>query len=57
MTKGRGIVATESEETAVSQGDTAFIPAGEKHWHGAAPDSEYAHITLTTPDNKTEAFG
>ncbi len=55
-TKGKGIVATESEEAIVSAGDTAFIPAGEKHWHGATADSDFAHITLTTPDNKTEAF-
>jgi len=55
-TKGKGIVATEREEVVVSEGDTAFIPAGEKHWHGATPDSDFAHITLTTPDSKTEAF-
>lgn len=56
-TKGKGIVATETEEVIVSEGDTALIPAGEKHWHGATQDSEFAHITLTIPGSKTESFG
>ena len=56
MTKGTGIVATESEEIQVQEGDTAFIPAGEKHWHGATPHSDFAHISLTTPDSQTRIF-
>jgi len=44
VTSGEGIVATESEEHAVSVGDVIFIPAGEPHWHGAAPDREFSHI-------------
>ena len=54
VTVGTGIVATEREEAVVERGDTIFIPAGEKHRHGATPDSEFAHISLTTPDSKTE---
>ena len=57
VTKGKGVVATGGEEVAVGEGDTVFIPAGEKHWHGATPDSDFAHISLTTPDSKTEIFG
>ena len=33
--QGKGIVATEEEETNVSFGNIIFFPAGEKHWHGA----------------------
>jgi len=41
---GRGIVATEEEERFVTNGDIVFIPAGEKHWHGATEGSEFSHI-------------
>ena len=57
VTKGRGLVATETEKVEVGEGDTAFIPEGEKHWHGAAADSDFAHISLTHPDSVTEIFG
>ena len=53
VTKGRGIVATSSEQAVVKRGDTIFIPAGERHWHGATPKSDFAHISLTAPDSKT----
>lgn len=29
-------------------GDVAFCPPNEDHWHGAAPDSWFAHIAITT---------
>ena len=56
VTSGTGIVADEGQEVVVNEGDTAFIPAGEKHWHGATPGSDFSHISLTTPDSKTEVF-
>ena len=37
VTAGRGYVATEKEKQEVSVGDVIVFPAGEKHWHGAAP--------------------
>ena len=49
-------MANESEEVEVTEGDTALIPAGEKHWHGATADSDFAHISLTSPDSQTEMF-
>ena len=54
VTKGRGVVATESEEVEVAEGDTILIPRGEVHWHGARPDTEFAHLSLTVPDSVTE---
>ena len=47
VTAGKGIVATEQEQRAVEVGDVILSPAGEKHWHGAAPDSEFSHISIT----------
>jgi quercetin dioxygenase-like cupin family protein len=44
VTAGKGVVATETEEKAVTVGDIVLIPAGEKHWHGSAGDSAFSHI-------------
>ena len=33
----------------IVKGDTVNIPAGVKHWHGAAPDSWFQHIALEVP--------
>lgn len=32
-------------------GDVVFCPPGFIHWHGAAPDSKFAHITVNPEDN------
>ena len=53
VTFGTGVVATETEERIVTQGDVAFIPAGEKHWHGATKDSEFSHIFITGREYET----
>ena len=44
VTHGKGIVATETEQQEVTVGDVIFFSAGEVHWHGATPDSDFAHI-------------
>ncbi len=44
LTKGKESVATEKQERIVTPGDIILISAGEKHWHGATPDSEFSHI-------------
>ena len=56
VTEGTGIVSTEDERVSVSEGDTIFIPAGERHSHGATPDSDFAHISLQTPASETQIF-
>ena len=33
----------------IRKGDTVNIPAGIKHWHGAAPDCWFQHIALEVP--------
>jgi 4-carboxymuconolactone decarboxylase len=30
----------------IREGDVVWIPPGQKHWHGAAPDSSMAHIAV-----------
>jgi quercetin dioxygenase-like cupin family protein len=47
VTTGEGIIATEKEEKMITVGDIVLIPAGEKHWHGATADSEFAHIFVS----------
>ena len=53
ITSGKGIVATETEERVVSAGDVILFQAGEKHWHGAAEDSEFSHIYITRIESET----
>ncbi len=47
--EGRGVLATESERHSVGPGDIVFVPAGEMHWHGAAPDSAFLHLSIRPP--------
>ena len=53
VTEGKGIVATKDKEQVVMPGMMIFIPAGEVHWHGAVPNSSFAHISFTIPGAKT----
>ena len=34
-------------------GDVVKIPAGVKHWHGAAKDSWFAHLLVEVPGEET----
>lgn len=34
-------------------GDVVKIPAGVKHWHGAAKDSWFAHLSVEVPGEET----
>ena len=54
VTEGKGLVVTENEQVELDKGDVVFAPAGEKHWHGAAPGSNMTHITITGGGGKTE---
>ena len=35
-------------------GDVVHIPAGVKHWHGAAKDSAFQHIAIEVPGEDTK---
>lgn len=44
---GVGRVQTLGEPVReIRAGDTVWIPPGEKHWHGAAPDHAMTHIAM-----------
>jgi quercetin dioxygenase-like cupin family protein len=45
-------VATEREKKTVIPGDVILFSAGEKHWHGAAEDSEFSHVYVTKVGSK-----
>jgi len=47
VTSGKGYIATETEKKEITPGDVVLIPAGEKHWHGAADDSGFSHIFVS----------
>jgi quercetin dioxygenase-like cupin family protein len=54
VTDGEGIVQVEGKpEHRIKIGDLIFVPAGERHWHGAAPGKNMSHLTVATP-GKTE---
>jgi quercetin dioxygenase-like cupin family protein len=53
VTAGRGIIATDHAHEVITTGDVVHIPAGERHWHGATPDSAFSHIALTAKGSKT----
>lgn len=54
---GEGRYAERGGEPRVlKKGDVVRIPPNVEHWHGAAPDSWFVHISVETnlPDNKTD---
>ena len=49
-TDGRGwYQAWGGEARELRPGSVAYIPAGVKHWHGAARDSWFSHIAFEVP--------
>ena len=47
-----GTTGTSTQE--LNPGDVVNIPPEVKHWHGAAPDSWFAHIAISVPGSKAE---
>lgn len=46
-TDGRGWCQLEGQPAReLRPGDVAFIPAGVRHWHGAARDSWFTHVAF-----------
>jgi len=49
---GRGLVQSEGEAVQeILPGDVVRIPANERHWHGAAPNSPMSHVAISAPLN------
>lgn len=45
---GRGLIQSEGGPVeAITAGDTVWVPPGERHWHGAAPDSYMVHTAIS----------
>ena len=50
VTAGRGYYQEWGKEAReLHPGDVVNIPEGVKHWHGAAPDSWFAHLAVEVP--------
>lgn len=50
VTAGRGYYQEWGQPAReLHPGDVVNIPAGVKHWHGAAPDSWFAHLAVEVP--------
>jgi quercetin dioxygenase-like cupin family protein len=54
VTEGKGIVATREREYTVTPGTFVYIPAGEDHWHGAADDAAFAHLSIIGQPSEME---
>lgn len=53
-TAGRGYYQEWGKEAQeLHAGDVVVIPAGVKHWHGAAPDSWFVHLAVEVPGENT----
>jgi quercetin dioxygenase-like cupin family protein len=49
IVSGAGLVQTDDGSTVeVSPGDVVYASPGERHWHGARPDSPLMHLSLTS---------
>ena len=49
-TNGRGWYQEWGQEArSLNPGDVVYIPAGVKHWHGAAKDSWFSHVAFEAP--------
>lgn len=39
----------------IRAGDTVWIPPGEEHWHGAAPDTAMVHLAIQEKEDGSAA--
>ena len=57
VTAGEALYKEEGKPAVrVRTGESAYAPAGVRHWHGAVPDAEMTHVavTLKGPDGPVE---
>jgi quercetin dioxygenase-like cupin family protein len=48
VTEGRGLVQSRGGDIVeIRPGDIIYTPAGEWHWHGAAPAHFMTHLSIT----------
>ena len=47
VTFGSGLVQLDGEPPRrINAGDTVWIAPGERHWHGAGPDTRMTHLAI-----------
>ncbi len=52
VTLGKGLAQTWGGEIhEIAAGDVIWFSPGEKHWHGAAPDTAMTHIAIQEMQN------
>lgn len=49
IVSGHCLVATRADRKEVGVGETIMVPAGEWHWHGAAPGEDMCHLSIRVP--------
>ncbi len=55
VTAGRGYYQEWGKPAReLHPGDVVNIPAGVKHWHGAASDSWFSHLAVEVPGEETK---
>jgi quercetin dioxygenase-like cupin family protein len=55
VTDGHGLIGDDEKEIEIRTGDLVFIPANERHWHGASPTTAMTHLAIMTPcENQLE---
>ena len=53
VTSGEGwVVPRDQQAKRVRTGDTLWVPPGEQHWHGAAPDSFLVHVAISMGETR-----
>jgi len=51
VVSGVGLVALrDGAPQVIRPGDTIWIPPGEEHWHGAAPETMMCHLAIQEAD-------
>jgi mannose-6-phosphate isomerase-like protein (cupin superfamily) len=56
VVEGMGTMATEKEAVTVKAGEIVFIPAGEKHWHGATQNAGIAYIQIQSGTSQVTQY-
>ncbi len=53
---GAGLVGLRGEAPRrIRAGDTVWIPPGEEHWHGAAPETDVVHLAIQEREGDSAA--
>ena len=52
---GLDVRSNNTEPIELKPGGCVNIPAGVKHWHGAAPDSWFSHLAIEVPGENAHA--